>query len=167
MTSYERRCDVMTSHRRRYDVILAPYAQGYILKMSKVPCMSEKSHPQSKHLGRRRYHYNTIPTRQWEPSVCDCVIFVLLSKRSLKVPTAFAVTSDNMPVDMKTLCHINSKKVRGAGLWKKYKSRFPPEQWYIHDSKTFSLYVVFYHIMQGFPRLPFSQFLPPKPCSGL
>ena len=26
MTSYERRCDVMTSHRRWYDVILTPYA---------------------------------------------------------------------------------------------------------------------------------------------
>ena len=26
MTSYERRCDVITSHRRRYDVILAPNA---------------------------------------------------------------------------------------------------------------------------------------------
>ena len=26
MTSYERRCDVMTSHRRSYDVILAPNA---------------------------------------------------------------------------------------------------------------------------------------------
>ena len=26
MTSYERRCDVITSHRRKYDVILAPKA---------------------------------------------------------------------------------------------------------------------------------------------
>ena len=28
MTSYLRRCDVMTSHRGRYDVILALYAHG-------------------------------------------------------------------------------------------------------------------------------------------
>ena len=27
MTSYQRRCDEMTSNLRRYDVILAPYAQ--------------------------------------------------------------------------------------------------------------------------------------------
>ena len=26
MTSYQRRCDVIASHRRRYDVSLAPYA---------------------------------------------------------------------------------------------------------------------------------------------
>ena len=29
MTSYKRRCDVMTSHRHRYDVILAPLPTGY------------------------------------------------------------------------------------------------------------------------------------------
>ena len=37
MTSYERRCDVITSHRRLYDVILAPNAHwdGTLFRVEK------------------------------------------------------------------------------------------------------------------------------------
>ena len=39
MTSYERRCDVFTSHRRRYDVVLAPTTNWGSVILANMPLM--------------------------------------------------------------------------------------------------------------------------------
>ena len=127
MTSYQRRCDVITSNRRRYDVILAPYANWVLIRCREQSWYFAERHGTSTRYGYlfRKKFYSVPPNdSRFMRSIKYIYIFPNMPKKWFALKIEFKKAKENF---LFSITENETLKLLGwAGRFHKYaKEPYP------------------------------------------